>query len=118
MNASTDAPKMVYAEELLESIFTGAEYMAAMVRSSVFEDKQLPPPEFMAWYTENVALRCVAERYKAVYDSANADPDMLKTTEMELVAVQAVIAKMKMFTLQAKVEEILRVSQLHLPGSF
>jgi hypothetical protein len=109
---------MVYAEELLNSIFIGADYMAAMVRSSLFEDKQLPPPEFMAWYAENVVLRCVAERYKAIYEPDKADAEITKTTEMELVGVKAVLAKLKMFTLQAKIEEIERVSQLHMPGSF
>jgi hypothetical protein len=109
---------MVYANELLDSIFVGAEYMAAMVRSSIFEDKQLPPPEFMAWYAENVALRCVAERYKATYEPDKSDTELAQTTEMELVGVKAVLAKMKMFTLQAKIEEIERVSQLHMPGSF
>lgn len=116
--SSIDAPKMVYAEELLESVFTGAEYMAAMVRSSVFEDKQLPPPEFMAWYAENVVLRCVAERYKAVYDKEKSNPEAAQMAEMELTGVKAILAKMKMFTLQAKIEEIERVSQLHMPGSF
>lgn len=116
--SSIDAPQMVYAEELRNSTAIGAEFMASMVRTSVFEDKQLPPPEFMAWYAENVVLRCVAERYKAVYEAETADPALLKATEMELVAVKAVLGKMKMFALQAKLAEIERVSQLHMPGSF
>jgi hypothetical protein len=109
---------MVYAEELLNSVFTGADYMAAMVRSSLFDDKQLPPAEFMSWYAENVVLRCVAERYKAIYEPDKADTELAQATEMELVGVKAVLGKLKMFTLQAKIEEIERVSQLHMPGSF
>lgn len=113
--SNNEPPKMLFSEEMYQSMGEGADLMASMVRNSIFDDMQMPPPEIFSWYVMNVAYRVTAERYLAIYFKEKSDPEVLKSTEMELQALQLILQKTKQLTLSAKVEDVLRISQLHYP---
>lgn len=118
MTDDSGYPKMTYMDELMQSMADGTDMMINMVRASMFEQSQLPPPEILKWYVLNTAYRLVASEYKAVYTSdVEAELDLMVTVD-ELEAVRAQLNRQKQFGLLADVETILRTRKLHLPPTF
>lgn len=117
MAPSTDAPKMAFDNELMESTFKGSALMASMVEDSVVNDI-LPPHEIWEWYVTFTAYRFVMTEYNAVYRPNENSEAALHMIRESLGLVQDVLIRQKQFGLQQKVNDILRTRKLHLPEAY
>lgn len=112
-------PKMMYAQETLDSMAEGCEMMVDLVRGSVFTDEpEMPPAPIWAWYAKNVALRFISHEYRMIYNpDEEVEIDYHQTRE-ELKAVLVLLAKTQQFGLQADIQKMLNTRKLHLPTGY
>lgn len=108
-------PKMMFAEETAMSMAEGADLMASMVRVSVFQNNELPPQEIFTWYVMNCVYRYIAEEYAVMYKHEGASEEVFKATAEELNGIRLVLANTKQFVLQARIDETLRIREMHMP---
>lgn len=99
-----------YHQELVESLTTGGDLFASMIRESVFQHKELPPPEIFAWYVRNSTYSFVAKR--ALHSVGKATDEELEMHKQEVTAIQILLETTKQLGLAHEVSEILRVSEL------
>jgi len=111
--------KPMYADELLVSAVEGAEMLIDMVRASMIEEGAMPPKPFLDWYTTNLGYRFATEEHML----ANGQLTKERAAAFnELIAEVQLLRKIlngaKLFTLMAKLDDIMLKRKVSLPLSF
>lgn len=115
---TTETPHMVHSDDFVSCLSDGAEQLAMMVRMSIHEANELPPPETLAWYVHYVALRFVFEEYNALYKPHEESLMTVELLAAEIDAMRAILARNKQFALSMKIDHLLNTRQMHLPEAY
>lgn len=101
-----------YKEELGKALSQGAEFLTEMIRTSVFGNKELPPPEMFKWYVMKVAYQFAYERGRVKHGIGSEE--LLTQLTEELKAIQIILQDNKQFSLQAAVNDVIKISEMSL----
>lgn len=103
-----------YHQELIESMTLGGDMMASMIRQSLFEFGEMPPPDMFNWYVRNATYRLVAKR--ALLKVERATLEEVEASAQEVAALEVLLTENKQLGLLHEMSEVFRVAALAEDG--